>query len=58
MMRGFLFAISALVIGTFFTVWTIQRNGDVAVLKAPGASTPNLLKDALGQPSPSWPAAP
>ncbi|MDX3759609.1 ABC transporter permease [Streptomyces mirabilis] len=49
MMRGFLFAISALVIGTFFTVWTIQRNGDVAVLKALGASTPNLLKDALGQ---------
>jgi hypothetical protein len=38
-MRGFLFAISALVIGAFFTVWTIQRGGDVAVLKALGAST-------------------
>ncbi|MER7622038.1 ABC transporter permease [Streptomyces sp. NPDC126503] len=49
MMRGFLFAISALVIGAFFTVWTIQRGGDVAVLKALGASTPYLLKDALGQ---------
>ncbi|MEU8529976.1 MULTISPECIES: ABC transporter permease [Streptomyces] len=49
MMRGFLFAISALVIGAFFTVWTIQRSGDVAVLKALGASTPYLLKDALGQ---------
>ncbi|MGW0990197.1 ABC transporter permease [Streptomyces sp. NPDC002486] len=49
LMRGFLFAISALVIGAFFTVWTIQRSGDVAVLKALGASTPNLLKDALGQ---------
>ncbi|MFE0734926.1 ABC transporter permease [Streptomyces sp. NPDC058855] len=49
MMRGFLFAISALVIGAFFTVWTIQRAGDVAVLKALGASTPYLLKDALGQ---------
>ncbi len=48
-MRGFLFAISALVIGAFFTVWTIQRSGDVAVLKALGASTPYLLKDALGQ---------
>ncbi|MGW0185715.1 ABC transporter permease [Streptomyces sp. NPDC003362] len=49
LMRGFLFAISALVIGAFFTVWTIQRSGDVAVLKALGASTASLLKDALGQ---------
>ncbi|MDQ8705508.1 ABC transporter permease [Streptomyces sp. LHD-70] len=49
LMRGFLFAISALVIGAFFTVWTIQRSADVAVLKALGASTANLLKDALGQ---------
>ncbi|MFJ5175622.1 ABC transporter permease [Streptomyces griseoviridis] len=49
LMRGFLFAISALVIGAFFTVWTIQRSGDVAVLKALGASTGGLLKDALGQ---------
>uniref|UniRef100_UPI00342BB16C ABC transporter permease n=1 Tax=Streptomyces sp. NPDC049837 TaxID=3155277 RepID=UPI00342BB16C len=49
LMRGFLFVISALVIGAFFTVWTIQRGGDVAVLKALGASTPYLLKDALGQ---------
>ncbi|MFI6937745.1 ABC transporter permease [Streptomyces sp. NPDC050418] len=49
LMRGFLFAISALVIGAFFTVWTIQRSADVAVLKALGASTGHLLKDALGQ---------
>ncbi len=49
LMRGFLFAISALVIGAFFTVWTIQRSGDVAVLKALGASTASLLTDALGQ---------
>lgn len=49
LMRGFLFAISALVIGAFFTVWTIQRSGDIAVLKALGASTAALLKDALGQ---------
>ncbi|MFZ4237050.1 ABC transporter permease [Streptomyces murinus] len=49
LMRGFLFAISALVIGAFFTVWTIQRGADVAVLKALGASTAYLLKDALGQ---------
>ncbi|MFF8289979.1 FtsX-like permease family protein [Streptomyces sp. NPDC016309] len=49
LMRGFLFVISALVIGAFFTVWTIQRSADVAVLKALGASTPYLLGDALGQ---------
>ncbi|MEU5688370.1 ABC transporter permease [Streptomyces venezuelae] len=49
LMRGFLFAISALVIGAFFTVWTIQRGGDIAVLKALGASTATLLRDALGQ---------
>ncbi|NUT18734.1 MAG: ABC transporter permease [Hamadaea sp.] len=49
LMRGFLFAISALVIGAFFTVWTIQRSGDVAILKALGAPTRRLLTDALGQ---------
>ncbi|MFE9132137.1 ABC transporter permease [Streptomyces sp. NPDC007148] len=49
LMRGFLFAISALVIGAFFNIWTIQRSGDIAVLKALGASTVGLLKDALGQ---------
>jgi len=49
LMRGFLFVIAALVIGAFFTVWTIQRSGDIAVLKALGASTGSLLRDALGQ---------
>ncbi|RSD11962.1 ABC transporter permease [Amycolatopsis eburnea] len=49
LMRGFLFVISALVIGAFFTVWTIQRSADIAVLKALGATTAGLLKDALGQ---------
>ncbi|WP_156722283.1 ABC transporter permease [Streptomyces apocyni] len=49
LMRGFLFVISALVIGAFFTVWTIQRSADIAVLKALGAATPYLLRDALGQ---------
>ncbi|GAB3470015.1 ABC transporter permease [Actinophytocola sediminis] len=49
LMRGFLFAISALVIGAFFTVWTIQRSGDIAVLKALGATTGALLRDAIGQ---------
>ncbi|AZI58785.1 ABC transporter permease [Nakamurella antarctica] len=49
LMRMLLFAISALVIGAFFTVWTVQRSGEIAILKAVGASTGYLLKDALGQ---------
>ncbi|WP_037224870.1 FtsX-like permease family protein, partial [Rhodococcus sp. R1101] len=36
-------------LGAFFTVWTIQRSQDLAVLKAVGASTRYLVKDALGQ---------
>jgi putative ABC transport system permease protein len=44
-----LFGISGLVIGAFFTVWTMQRAGDIAVLKALGASTASLVRDALGQ---------
>ncbi len=49
LMRAMLFGISALVIGAFFTVWTIQRSGDIAVLKALGATTRYLMKDAIGQ---------
>lgn len=48
-MQGFLFAISALVIGAFLTVWTIQRTGDIAILKALGGSTAYLMRDALVQ---------
>jgi len=44
-----LFGVSALVVGAFFTVWTLQRTGDIAVLKALGASTRSLRRDALGQ---------
>lgn len=44
-----LFGISALVVGAFFTVWTIQRRGDIAILKALGAGTRSLRRDALGQ---------
>ena len=49
LMTVMLFAISALVIGAFFTVWTLQRTPDVATLKALGASTGSLVRDALGQ---------
>lgn len=48
-MQAFLMAISALVVGAFFTVWTIGRQGDIAVLKALGAPTGYLLRDAVGQ---------
>ncbi|WP_226346706.1 FtsX-like permease family protein [Agilicoccus flavus] len=44
-----LFGVSALVVGAFFTVWTMQRRGDVAVLAALGASRRALVRDALGQ---------
>ena len=49
LMIAMLFGVSALVVGAFFTVWTMQRSADIAVLKALGASTPALVRDALGQ---------
>lgn len=49
MMQVFLYLISALVVGAFFTVWTINRRGDIAVMRALGASRGYLLKDAMGQ---------
>lgn len=49
MMQVLLYAISALVIGAFLTVWTVQRSGDIAILKALGGSTRYLLRDALAQ---------
>lgn len=48
-MIAMLFGVSALVVGAFFTVWTMQRAGDIAVLKALGASDASLIRDALGQ---------
>lgn len=49
MIQGFLYAIAALVIIAFLTVWTMQRTRDLAILKAIGASNSYLRKDALGQ---------
>ncbi len=49
LIRGFLLAISALIVGAFFTVWTVQRTRQVALLKALGASTFYVVRDALGQ---------
>ncbi|NKZ02794.1 ABC transporter permease [Actinomadura latina] len=49
LIQGFLYAISALVVGAFFAVWAIQRQHEVAVLRAMGASRGWLLRDALTQ---------
>lgn len=49
MIRGFLLVISALIVGAFFTVWTIQRRRQIALLKALGASTSYVVRDALAQ---------
>lgn len=49
LIRGFLLVISALVVGAFFTVWTVQRTRQIGLLKALGASTAYVVRDALGQ---------
>jgi hemin transport system permease protein len=49
LIQGFLYAISALVVGAFFTVITIHRRPEIAVLRAMGASTTRLLGDSLAQ---------
>lgn len=49
LIRGFLLVISALVVGAFFTVWTVQRTRQIGLLKALGASTWYVVRDAVGQ---------
>ena len=49
LIQVFLYAISALVVGAFFTVVTIQRKHEIAVLRAMGSSTGRLLLDSLVQ---------
>ena len=49
LIQWFLYVISALVVGAFFTVWTIQRTRDIGVLKALGASSAYVVRDALTQ---------
>lgn len=49
LMTVMLFIISALVVGSFFVVWTVQRIPDIATLKALGASTSSLVRDSLAQ---------
>ncbi len=49
LIRAFLYLIGALVVGAFFSVWTVQRTGEIGVLRAMGASTTYLIRDALAQ---------
>ncbi|WP_410539825.1 FtsX-like permease family protein [Streptomyces sp. KL2] len=49
LIKGSLYTISALVAGAFFTVWTVQRKAEIALLKALGAPTGYILRDALAQ---------
>ncbi|WP_237559107.1 FtsX-like permease family protein [Corynebacterium renale] len=48
-MQVLLYGISALIIVAFLSVWTLQRIRDIAVLRALGASTGYVLKDAVSQ---------
>ncbi|MGC5255941.1 ABC transporter permease [Gordonia sp. DT218] len=47
--QAMLLAISALVVGAFFAVWTVQRLRDLAVVRALGANRWYLLRDGFGQ---------
>jgi putative ABC transport system permease protein len=49
LIRVFLLAISALVVGAFFTVLTVQRTPQIGLLKALGASNWYVLRDGVGQ---------
>lgn len=49
MIQVFLYMISALVVGAFFSVWTIQRKQEIPVLRASGAPVRYLLHDGRGQ---------
>lgn len=49
MIKVFLYAICALVVGAFFSVWTIQRKQEIAVLRAMGAPVRYLLRDGISQ---------
>lgn len=49
LIQFFLYGISALVVGAFFTLWTVQRTRELAVMRAIGASTRFLLTDGVLQ---------
>jgi putative ABC transport system permease protein len=47
--QAFLVVTSAVLIGAFFLIWTIQRTAEIGLVKAMGASNGYLLRDSLGQ---------
>jgi putative ABC transport system permease protein len=49
LIKGFRYVISALLIGAFFTVWTINRRHELAVIRAMGATAGHLVRDTIGQ---------
>ncbi|PIE33356.1 MAG: ABC transporter permease [Ilumatobacter coccineus] len=49
LIRVFLLAISALIVGAFFTVWTIQRTRQIGLLKALGASDATVVGELIAQ---------
>lgn len=49
MIQASLYLISAVLVGAFFAVWTVQRRQEIGVLKAIGATDWLLLREALGQ---------
>lgn len=49
MIAAFLYVISALVIGAFFTVWTINRRQELAVIRAMGGTAGYLVRDTVAQ---------
>ncbi len=49
LIRSFLLVISSFIVGSFFVVWTVQRANQIGLMKALGASTGYVVRDALGQ---------
>ena len=49
LIRVFLLAISSLVVGAFFVIWTVQRTQQIGLLKSIGASNFYVIRDAVGQ---------
>lgn len=49
LIRAFLYVIVALVVGAFFSIWTVQRTREIGLLKALGATNRYVMQDALSQ---------
>lgn len=47
--KFFMIFVASLVVGAFFAVWTIQRTQEIGLIKALGATTWWLIRDALSQ---------